>query len=187
MGIAGGKNGRSNHFPWREYGLLKCFIPAYLFSAKQQSTPLGNIMRTFKVWPILTACVAAYAIPLAVNAQQTNGDAPPQLEKLEEGEAPTVTIRRPDQQGSVIEKRERGGIVSEVQVNRGNSTYYLRPNTQAGSAMYGDGQSNNLRAPQWRIGEFDLRRSDQDREAEARAAGSTPPPPAMPAPPAAPR
>ncbi len=144
-------------------------------------------MRTLKVWPIFTACVAAYAIPLAVHAQQASGDAPPQLEKLEEGEAPVVTIRRPDQQGSVVEKRERGGIVSEVQVNRGNSTYYLRPNTQAGSAMYGDGQSNNLRAPQWRIGEFDLRRSDQDREAEARAAGSTPPPPAMPAPPAAPK
>jgi hypothetical protein len=178
MRIAGSKSDRSNHFPWRGYGLLKCFIPAYLFSAKRQSTPLGNIMRTFKVWPILTACVAAYAIPLAVNAQQANGDAPPQLERLEEGEAPAVTIREPEQQGRVIEKRDRGGRVSEVEVTRGKSTYYLRPNTQAGSAMSGDGQSNTIRAPQWRIGEFDLRRSDQDREAEARAAAGAPPPPA---------
>lgn len=145
-------------------------------------------MYTLKVLPILTACVAAYAIPLAVHAQQApdNAPAPPQLEKLEEGEAPAVTIRGPEQQGRVIEKRERGGYVSEVEVTSGNSTYYLKPNTQAGSAIYGDGQSNLIRAPQWRIGEFDLRRSDQDKEAEARAAASTPPPPAMPAPSAPP-
>ena len=146
-------------------------------------------MRSMKVWHIFTAFVAFYATPFSANAQQDSGNAPqpPQLEKLEEGEPPAVTIRGPERQSSVVEKRERGGRVTEVQVTSGNSTYYLRPNTQAGSAIPGDGESNTMRAAQWRIGEFDLRRSDDERKAAAaRAVDPAPPPPIEPTQPAAP-
>jgi hypothetical protein len=98
--------------------------------------------------------VAACAIPLASTAQQ-DPQAPPQLEQLEEGDAPPVTIREGEGEQRITEKRT-GGKVTEIQVKSGNSTYYLKPNDQAGSAQPGDAQSHVTRPPQWQIKEFDL-------------------------------
>ncbi len=138
------------------------------------------IMRTLKVWPALAACIAAYAISLPSAAQQQTGNPPPppKLEKLEEGEEPAVTIRKPEQERQISEKRAPGGRVTEVKVTTGGSTYYLKPNDPAGSAVQGDAQSNQFRAPQWEIKQFDLNRPQEKKEAQAEAASVPAPPPA---------
>lgn len=125
-------------------------------------------MRTIKSWPIAAACAAIFAVPLPGWAQQQAGNAPPppQLEKLEEGEAPTVTIRKPGQERKITEKRAPGGKVTEVKVTSGKSTYYLKPNDQAGSTLPGDMQGNSARAAQWEVMEFDLGRRKESQEAQ---------------------
>jgi hypothetical protein len=110
-------------------------------------------MRTFKVWPIATVCLAASFILLQARAQQAADNAPPRLEKLEEGEAPAITIRPPDGAQKITETRKQGAV-TEVRVNSGNSTYYLKPNRPAGSALPGDAQSSSMRAAQWEVLEF---------------------------------
>ncbi len=141
-------------------------------------------MRTIKFWPVVAACAAVYALPLSGWAQQKGGDAPPppQLEKLEEGEAPAVTIRKPDQERKITEKRAPGGKVTEVKVTSGKSTYYLKPNDPAGSALPGDAQSNTARPAQWKVKEFDLVRTPEAKEAEAAEAAAAQPPKAPAAP-----
>lgn len=129
-------------------------------------------MRTFKGWVIVTACVAVYAMPILAGAQQ-----PPQLETLEESEEPTVTIREPQQERRISERRAPGGKVTEIRVTVGNSTYYLRPNDQVGSALPGDAQSSTMRAAQWQVLAFDLPSPQEVREAEAAADVPPPPPP----------
>lgn len=141
-------------------------------------------MRKPKFWSVAVACAAFCAAPLPGSAQQPAGDAPPppQLEKLEEGDAPAVTIRKPaGQEQKVTDKRARGGKVTEVQVSSGKRTYYLKPNDSAGSALPGDMQSNAARAAQWKVLEFG---SSRTPEADAARAAAVPPPPvpATPAP-----
>lgn len=118
-------------------------------------------------------------MPLPASAQQAAGNPPAGLETLDESAAPAVTIRQPAPQSRAHEYRAPGGRVTEIEVSSGGSTYYLKPNTQAGSAIYGDGESTALRAPQWQIGVFDFRRSQEEKAAQAAAAASTPPPPAL--------
>lgn len=133
----------------------------------------------------MAACTAALATPLLAQAQQpasNNAPPPPQLERLEEGAAPEITIRKPEQERTITEKRAPGGAVKEVKVTTGKSTYYLKPNNQPGSqpgAIPGDGQSNANRAPQWKVKEFDL--SPKTKEATAEQAASVPAPPIAPA------
>lgn len=124
-------------------------------------------MRTFKVWPIVTVCFFASAIPLQAAAQQPGKvDAPPpRLEKLEEGEAPGLTVR-PGSERQITEKRQQGKV-TEVKVTSGGSTYYLKPNTPAGSAVPGDAQSDISRPAQWHVMEFDLNRPKDPKEAAA--------------------
>lgn len=145
-------------------------------------------MRTFKAWHLAAACVTVFATPLLAHAQPTAADAPPppKLEKLEEGEAPAITIRKPDQERKITEKRARGGKVTEVKVSNGKNTYYLKPNDQAGGAMPGDGQSSANRGAQWEVKQFDLgrRKDKQDKEAAADQPAAVPAPPAPPAAPA---
>lgn len=131
-------------------------------------------MRTNKAWRLATAYIAIQAISLAATAQQ-----PPRLEKLEEGEAPAVTIRKPDQKGRIEEKRAPGGKVTEVKVTSGGSTYVVKPNEPAGTAHPGDLQGNTIRPPQWEVKEFDLGRPKTKEQEEAQA--NVPPPPAAPA------
>ena len=152
--------------------------PAGIFIYRQ------HIMRTLKAWPMFAACIAA-ALPLASSAQQQSGNTappPPQLEKLEEGEDPAVTIRQPDsQRARTVEKRAPGGKVTEVQVTSGKSTYVLKANDSSGSALPGDTQGSFLRAPQWEVLQFDLGRPNEGKEAkeaEAAQAAQVPAPPA---------
>lgn len=131
-------------------------------------------MRTNKAWRLAATCIAIQAISLAANAQQ-----PPQLENLEEGEAPAVTIRKPEQRGRIEEKRAPGGRVTEISVTSGGSTYVVKPNESAGSAYPGDLQSNTMRPPQWQVKEFDFVRPKTKEQEAAEAA--TPAPPEAPA------
>lgn len=142
-------------------------------------------MRTFEVRHVVIACIAAYAMPFQVWAQPAGSNAPPppQLEKLEEGEAPAVTIRKPDQQNKITEKRAPGGKVTEIKVTSGKNTYYLRPNDSAGSAAPGDAESSPNRGAQWEVLKFDLGRRAREKK-EAGAAEAAPLPPATPAAPA---
>ncbi len=129
------------------------------------------MMRSLKIWPV-AASLAALAMPLPTSAQQP-AETPPRLEKLEEGEAPAITVRKPDSERKITEKRQRGKV-TEIKVQSGKSTYYLKPNEPAGSALPGDAQSNSIRAPQWQIKEFDLGRKPETQAAEA---AQTPAPP----------
>jgi hypothetical protein len=134
------------------------------------------IMKKNKVRPGAIAVIALCAIPSIALAQQ-----PPQLEKLEEGEPPAVTIRKPEQKSAIQEKRAPGGKVTEVKVSTGGSTYVVKPNDQAGSALPGDTQSHTFRPPQWQVKEFDLgRRGEQNEAAEGEERQAAPPPPQAP-------
>jgi hypothetical protein len=134
-------------------------------------------MRAEKVPTMIILAAAAFlAQPWAV-AQE-----PPRLEKLEEGEAPAVTIRGGEQtERQITESRDRGKVTS-VKVKSGQSTYYLKPNEPAGSALPGDTQSNMNRGAQWQLMEFDLSRPRDPKEAAAQAAAAEQPlpPPAPP-------
>lgn len=107
-------------------------------------------MRLSSAWITIGSGLAACAIPLLVSAQQ-----PPVLEKLDEGEPPAITIRKPDTEKQITEQRQQGKV-TEVKVKSGNSTYYLKPVDPAGSALRDDGESNDIRAAQWPVLEFDM-------------------------------
>jgi hypothetical protein len=127
--------------------------------AESQIQALTAIMRTPLFRTALASTISAIALlPLLAAAQQSPQQppqAPPQLEKLDEGEAPAITIRKNEGQQRITEKKE-GGKVTEVKVQSGKSTYYLKPNEQAGNAQPGDAQSNTNRPAQWKVLEFDL-------------------------------
>ena len=132
-------------------------------------------MCTIKALRLIIAGIAIQAISLTASAQQ-----PPQLEKLEEGEAPAVTIRKPEQKSRIQEKRAPGGKVTEVRVTSGGSTYVVKPNEPVGSAQPGDLQSNTIRPAQWEVGEFDLGRPKTKEPEESQAADIPAPPEAAP-------
>ena len=132
-------------------------------------------MRTNKVWLAVAVSMTAYAI-----AQE-----PPRLEKLEEGEPPAVTIRKPEQKAKIQEKRAPGGKVTEVQVTSGGSNYVVKPNDLPGSTLPGDTQANTTRPAQWDVLDFDLGRRAEQKEGEEAVAVQPdvppPPPPKAPA------
>ncbi|MEO8407133.1 MAG: DUF2782 domain-containing protein [Oxalobacteraceae bacterium] len=122
-------------------------------------------MRLPSAWITVASGLAACAMPLLVGAQQ-----PPVLEKLEEGEPPAITIRKPDTEKQITEKRQQGKV-TEVKVKTGKSTYYLKPVDPAGSTLRGDGESDEIRAAQWPVLEFDLGLKKK-KAAEAAAAAA---------------
>lgn len=112
-------------------------------------------MRTSTLLQIAAICFAAQLLPAHAQAPAKDVPPPPKLEKLEEGEQPAVTIAPPASGNKITEKRQQGKV-TEVKVKSGKSTYYLKPNEPAGSAAPGDVQSDQTRAAQWPIMEFDL-------------------------------
>jgi hypothetical protein len=114
-------------------------------------------MRTSTFWSLITISAAVIATPMVASAQSAPAKdiapPPPQMQRLEEGEAPAVTIRQPDTKEKITEKKSQGRV-TEVKVQTGRTTYYATPNDPAGSAMRGDGQSDTTRPVQFQIGEF---------------------------------
>ena len=103
---------------------------------------------------------------------------PPRLEKLEEGEAPAVTIPAKPSEQQIVEQRDHGQV-KQVRVTSGGSTYYVKPNQPKGSALPGDLQSTANQPAQWQVLEFYTRRKDeQDQPGSA----ANPAVPAAPAP-----
>jgi hypothetical protein len=142
------------------------------------SRQASTIMRTSKFWPCFILCVAASATPLLAQAQTTN-QAPPNLERLEEGNAPDITIR-PRENSTTTQKREQG-VVTEVQVQSGGSNYRVKQSAGPGNAAPGDAQSNAVRSPQWLIKEFDWGGTAAPNASEPAPMQDAPPPPPLPA------
>jgi hypothetical protein len=113
--------------------------------------------------------------------QSTQNQAPPKLERVEPGsDVPATTI--PSRTRTQINETRDGGQVTEVEVNSSGSHYYMKPNNPPGNAVPGSVTGNTIRAPQWKVGEFDLsgkRKAASDSNAPAPA--EAPPPPPMPA------
>jgi hypothetical protein len=136
--------------------------------------------RTSTFWQVLVLSLMASAA--SVHAQTTTplpspAPAPPQMEQLEERtEAPPVGFTpRADSQPTITEKREQGRV-TEVKVTSSGSTYYLRPNTPAGSSLPGDMTGSANRGPQWTLFEFDIGSTKkQPNEPEATNTAPTPP------------
>lgn len=107
--------------------------------------------------------------------------APPKLEVIEEGSDTPITVSPRKESGAKITEKKEGGVVTEVKVKSGKSSYTMKPNVPAGNAHPGDGQSSTLRAPQWTVMEFDLgkkKKTDKEEVAEQAPVPPPPPPPA---------
>jgi hypothetical protein len=132
-----------------------------------------------RLWPLFGLCAIAQLTALPASAQQAAKDTPPQLEKLEEGEPPAVTIRPPSTgKTTVTEKRAPGGKRTEAKVTSGKSTYYVYVKDQPGTAQYGDAQGMSNQPAQWQVMTFDLnRRKKEQQQADAQSTQAPPPPP----------
>ena len=131
---------------------------------------------------LLTTFSLAVAVSMPVLAQQPRADAPPppRLERLEEGEAPAVTIPGGGQpERAITEKREQGRV-TEVEVRTGRSTYVVKPLNPAGSALPGDTQANTNRAAQFKVKEFDLSKPEDLKPQPQGQTQQTPQAPAAP-------
>ena len=88
-------------------------------------------MRTSTFWSIITISAAVIATPMVASAQSAPAKdiapPPPQMQRLEEGEAPAVNIRQPDTKEKITEKKSQGRV-TEVKVQTGRTTYYAHPN-----------------------------------------------------------
>ncbi|MGZ3159482.1 MAG: DUF2782 domain-containing protein [Burkholderiaceae bacterium] len=139
-------------------------------------------MRTMKLASVFTLFMVTLAMSFSASAQQSppkgqDAPPPPKMEKLEEGEAPGVTIREPKNKQTITEQRAPGGQVKDVKVTKGKNTYHLKPNVAPGSALPGDAQSPHTRPAQWEVYEFNAKKKPKASEIEDA------PPPAV-APPA---
>ena len=123
---------------------------------------------------VLALTLLAHAASVSA---QANAPAPQKLEKIEEtGESPITVTARPGGESKITEKREQGKV-TEVKVTSGASTYSLKPNTPAGSALPGDAVGSANRGPQWQVMEFDLGKKKKT-QSEQEAADTPPPTPA---------
>lgn len=111
-----------------------------------------------------TIALAALAVMSVAVGQEVQQTAPVQeLEIIDEVDQPAITIRKPDMTGEITEKRQ-GGVVEEIKVKSGPSTYYLYPNGPNG--VPGSFESNEVRPALFRIHEFDVGEKKQDDNKE---------------------
>ncbi|GAC1407744.1 MAG: hypothetical protein NVSMB6_05870 [Burkholderiaceae bacterium] len=123
---------------------------------------LRRALRTTATRLLCTAPLVLALVNTAAAQARAAGpsDVPPKLERLEEGEEPSVTIRKSDPtpgpgSGPAV-TRDPSGTATETRVQTGVSTYYVRPNNSPGNSQPGDLQSSGNRAAQFKIKEFDL-------------------------------
>ena len=139
-----------------------CALTHYSGSANIMTPPFLHGLSVSK--PILALLLAAPLLlaaggnAAAQNVRAVPSDAPPKMETLPDDDQSGINIRRPDTTKSITDSRDHSGAVTETRVQTGVSTYYVRPNNQAGNAQPGDGQSSSNRAAQFKITEFDLGR-----------------------------
>jgi len=118
----------------------------------------SQIWRKVALFAALTAAGLASSLALAQQSAPAGvAPPPPELETLEEGAPPAVTIKKQgdtDTSGNSVTERKDHGQTTEVQVHSGPSTYYLKPQ-QVGNSLPGDVQSGPPTPAQWVIKEFD--------------------------------
>jgi hypothetical protein len=151
-----------------------------MISNEHRSNKRPSIMlRSTTFWNAAFLCLLAHAgaAHAQTAASSSPSSAPPKLERIEEGsDAPITVTAKPKAEKKITEKKEQGRV-TEVEVQSGKSHYVMKPNVPAGNAQPGDAQSGAIRAPQWKVMEFDLGKKKK-KEVEEEAAASTPPPPA---------
>jgi hypothetical protein len=129
--------------------------------------------RTSPLWPALILTLCAHT----ALAQNKPSETPPKLEKLEEVTDDGITVTAKPAETQISERRDNSGNVVETTVKSGPSTYTLRPNHPASTALPGDRTGGNLRGAQWTVMEFDLGQKKKKAPEEEAADTSTPPPP----------
>ncbi len=97
----------------------------------------------------LIALVAFATMPVAYAQDTTDAG----TEILDETDEPAITIRKPDINAEIVERRN-GGMVEEIKVTSGPSTYYLYPNGKNG--VPDSFESGLVRPALWKVGEFDV-------------------------------
>lgn len=118
-------------------------------------------MRVISDFRLFLCCAVFAAAPFAMAQDTEKGTQPAEeLELIDEVEQPTITIRKPDATKEITERKEHG-VVTEVKVQTGVSTYYLYPNKPLGGAF--DDVTSKHRPAMWRVHEFDMtgQRADQ--------------------------
>jgi hypothetical protein len=127
--------------------------------------------------------------PVPQSTQQSaqpaaQNQAPPRLERVEPGSDTPATNIPSRTRTQIKETRGEGGQVTEVEVNSSGSHYTMKPNNPPGNAVPGSVTGNTIRAPQWKVGEFDLsgkRKAAAEAGTNAPTAADAPPPPPLPA------
>jgi hypothetical protein len=140
-------------------------------------------MRASSSWLALSLVLTAAGA--AAQSAPPPQQQPQKLEQIEEVDNPVTVTSKTSPGTKIVEKRE-GGRVTEATVRSGGSTYTVKPNTPAGSALPGDAAGLANRGPQWTVFEFDVLGKKKKRSAEEAEKEDGPPPPAPPAQPAAP-
>jgi len=119
----------------------------------------SQIWRKAALFAVLAATGLVSSLALAQQSTPAGiAPPPPELEKLEEGAPPAVTIKKPgdtQDSGNSVTERKDHGQTTEIKVHSGPSTYYLKPQQQVGTALPGDAQSGPPTPAQWVIKEFD--------------------------------
>ncbi|MBI1890924.1 MAG: hypothetical protein HYS18_09775 [Burkholderiales bacterium] len=134
-------------------------------------------MLSFRFWQLLGICLIAQAMPLLAGAQQSK-NAPPKLEKLEEGDAPAAAPKpSASDKTTITEKRGPGGKRTETKITSGNSTYYVKPYEPGGTTQPGDAQSSANRPAQWQV--FTFGGSQPKPQGQSGAGPSAPLPPTL--------
>lgn len=140
------------------------------------------MLRTSTLPALLFCCLAASTG--AAVAQQKPSEQPPKLDVIEPGsDVPAVIAPRAG--GTKITEKKEGGVVTEVKVKSGKSSYTMKPNVPAGNAQPGDAVSSQIRAPQWTVMEFDLLKKKKTQAGSAETVDAPPPTTAKPAAPPA--
>ena len=145
------------------------------------------MLRTSSRLKLLTLCLIAHAgLAVAQSQQQTPSqqrpsEAPPQLERIEPGSDVPATTIPPKERTRITEKRDNSGRVTEVEVQSGKSRYIMKPNVAPGNALPGDVLSNDTRAPQWQVMEFDIGNPKKQGATEQPAPSPAPAKPGVPA------
>ncbi len=136
-------------------------------------------MRTLFDFRIIFICMALMVQPFALaQSPANNPEQTDEMELVDEVEQPTITIRKPDAKREITERREQG-VVKEIKVQTGVSTYYLYPKKALGGE-FDDVTSKNQPA-MWRIHEFDVtgqpQKSDEEMEGDFDYTSDAPAPP----------
>jgi hypothetical protein len=115
---------------------------------------MPSFICTFSKRILFTLCLVTLFIYGQVRAENSK------TEILDESITPEITIKAKTPKKPISEKRDHGET-KEIKVNTEQGSYTLKPNTPKGSAIRGDGQSDETRPPLWPVLEFNAPNTSQ--------------------------